>query len=202
MKKKKKICQIVYKLLSIINKNNQKNKEKSSKFLPIFAIQAEYISGAYECIFSIISNYEELLLTIHKDEQIFDENSRKSYRTMTKRPMTGSIVLNPIKNESLVNTKFHSKKKEIAYINFYNKIYDMLLIYKSSLNVQWDLIGFFAQKLQKKKCSLKDTLNILKFFMISCKFQGEGVNVNQELIFKLLNFFLNIFFFLQCFLFF
>ena len=92
MIKKKKICSLVYKLLTSICQNNQTNQEKISNYLPILAMQAPFIPGAFDCIISIIKDYEELLLTLHS------ENSKNS---------------NPAKNEEDYIVYYNSLYKKV-----------------------------------------------------------------------------------------
>lgn len=59
---KKKICQLIYKLLTSICEKNQTNQTKAFTFLPIFGYQSMYIIEALNCIIEIVKRNEELLM--------------------------------------------------------------------------------------------------------------------------------------------
>lgn len=199
--KKKKICCLVYKLLKSICISNQSNKEKTSFFLPIFAMQSFYIPHAFECLIAIIENYEELLLRLHEETINDEENNKYSLSTKassklkssqtktireTKNRITELKTLQSAELEQFEEIEFFKKTK------IYNDHYNSYISYfqeedEISQKMQWDLISFFIMMIFQAETVLTDKKNLLKFLNISVSLYENGVNMNQELIYKYLN---------------
>ena len=64
--KKKRICELSYKLVIAICQNHLANKNYTFTYLPLFQMQADYIQYSVDCVNLILKDNEELLLNLHK----------------------------------------------------------------------------------------------------------------------------------------
>lgn len=164
-------------------------------------MQSFYIPNSLECIISIIQNYEELLLNLHNE--ISEENEetgvieKKSLSPTKMRQSSPSKILKEskmrfselrmLKDESTTDQLQISKKSK-SYVDLYDSyIHTLTEDDDIQLNVQWDLLSFFIMMIFQAEISINDKKNLLKFLNTSVDFNDNGVNMNQELIFKYLN---------------
>ncbi|EGR30411.1 MIR domain protein [Ichthyophthirius multifiliis] len=178
IRKKIKFCVLIYKLLSNICTNNQKNQEKASLYLPLFAVQFRYIPSAMDCILQIINNYQELLFQLYRLNNDF---------------VKGEIKYEKLQQKEKLSKEFqqqYQKRKSSGKENNYNEKYEKMTFLLKERNQifnkeQWDMIQYFCFLLVKSKdFGLKK--QILRFLSQGSCFFGEGVNVNQELIYEYL----------------
>lgn len=132
--KKQKICTLIYQLLQSICTNNQKNQETASKYLPLFAVQSKYIPGAMECIVSIIQNYEELLLTLYKEEQEEQPQMQPDKAFSLQHHHKGKARNQPIKKLKKYDNNLARQKKNIE--KEYTQKYDQMVLTLVKTNYQ------------------------------------------------------------------
>lgn len=163
-------------------------------------MQSFYIPHAFECLITIIENYEELLLRLHQETLNDEENdkfslvsknsSSKLKSSPTKMVRESKIsefkTLHSIELEQFEETEFFKK------IKIYNDHYNSYISYfqeKEEIpqKMQWDLINFFIMMIFQAETVLTDKKNLLKFLNTSVSLHENGVNMNQELIYKYLN---------------
>lgn len=172
-------------------------------------MQSFYIPTALECIISIIENYEGLLLNIHteinesQEDLIFSPSTNsdpKRFNIPIRGSMSPSRVIrdSKIKITEMQNYKLETMndidffeenmKKNKAYINHYDTLASGWQEQEELMKkMQWDLLNFFIMMIFQAELSLTDKKNLLKFLKTSVVLENNGVNVNQELIFKYLN---------------
>ncbi|EAR92909.2 zinc finger, C2H2 type family protein (macronuclear) [Tetrahymena thermophila SB210] len=172
--KKKRVCTFIYKLLSSICSQNRKNQEKTSQFLPLFAMQSKYIPGCMECIFSIIKDYGDLL-----------QNQLQTDLNINNIPSSD-------KQKQIVTRKFYTNSSDIQKISLkYERNYkDVTRFLKINpqffkLDERWDMFEFFCYQLIETT-DFNTKRSLLKFLGFASTDKGDGVNENQELIYQYL----------------
>ena len=174
-------------------------------------MQSFYIPNALDCIISIIENYESLLLNIHNEvnetqDDVFNfispsgspDNRRSNSPARLIRGSSPSkifrdskIRINELKVFKVENeTDFidENEKKNQTYVELYDSLVSGWQEQEEIMNkTQWDLLNFFIMMIFLADLTLNDKKNLLKFLKTSVVLNGNGVNVNQELIFKYLN---------------
>lgn len=211
LSKKKKLCSSVFRLLKSICLKNDSNKFKIAKYLPIFSMQSFYIPQALECIIAIIENYEDLLYNIHNEVNEPEEQSylalpspnqsaemKKTPLAKASRCQSPSKILRDSKMrqsemkgfkpaENQDTFKDHAQRSQ-SYVELYdNFIFSWQEQEEGMKSSQWDLLNFFIMMIFQAELTLSDRKNLLSFLKTSVVKDGNGLNVNQELIFKYLN---------------
>lgn len=213
LSKKKTLCSSVYLLLKSICLRNDSNKIKIAKYLPIFSMQSFYIPNALECIIAIIENYENLLYNIHNEVAEPEDEApmslsmspnqsadlKKGGISPKQRNQSPSRIL---RDSKLRMTDFRIAKNSVNVADFlkenvkknqtYVDLYDNLISSwqeqeEGVRSTQWDLLNFFIMMIFQAELTLSDRRNLLRFLKTSVVLDGNGLNVNQELIFKYLN---------------
>ncbi|EGR27925.1 MIR domain protein [Ichthyophthirius multifiliis] len=166
---KQKICTLIYKVICSICSNNQRNQQRAANFLPLIAMQSQYIEGGMECIKSIILDFEELLYQLHNlNGQVEKKKGLQQVIIQTKRLK----ILQIIEQEEKYRYKYEKITQQLKNLNF-------------KIKEQWDIIDFYCYLLIKNnKFEIKRKL--LSFLATAATYRQCGINVNQELIYKYL----------------
>lgn len=173
-------------------------------------MQSFYIPNALDCIISIIENYESLLLNIHNEINDDKEDvnlllasaysPEKRSSPLKLRNTSPSKILRESKlkiteirafindNDEEVDFIKENHKKNQTYIELYDSLVEGWQEQEDIIKrTQWDLLNFFIMMIFQAELSLNDKRNLLRFLKTSVVLNGNGVNVNQELIFKYFN---------------
>ena len=178
-------------------------------------MQANYMSYAIDCVNIILKDNEELLLNLHKNDPNFQgHNATGEMNTNTGGLSTD---ISPIKKDRLeirtvgglgvcsVKPNMFIKGKdgmiagarnhsfildenvyEDAYTIYYNKMSYYIQGDLKNVLRQWNPIRFFAALLQRTE-DLEKQRKLLNFFSTISLQDSEGININQEIIYKLFN---------------
>ena len=186
--KKKRVCELTYRLLKAICEKNTHNKNYLFKYLPIFQMQADYLPSAIDCVNMILKDNEELLLTLHKFNQYTDLTNGNS---QSKKSFLYSDLSGKLKNfmgASVAKTpQTQIQVEEKAYLESYHQYYDKIIHnFNGGLTEifeNWNPIQFFACLLLKTD-DINKQKRLLSFFHTISVNNGQGININQELTFK------------------
>ena len=169
-------------------------------------MQSFYIPNALECIIIIIENYENLLYNIHDEVNEREEENPLFFNTLNQsmsptknRTQSPSKILRDSKMrltdfKILKNTENENDflqeniKKNQTYVDLYdNLISEWQEDEEGIKTTKWNLLNFFIMMIFNAELTLTDRKNLLRFLKTSVVLEGNGLNVNQELIFKYLN---------------
>lgn len=163
-------------------------------------MQSFYIPHALDCIIAIIENYEDLLYNIHNEVNEPEEQSLLALlpaASPVKRSQSPSKILRdsklrlsefyPMKGSENRDQKKENLKRTQTYVELYDNLIYGWQEEEGMKNTQWDLLNFFIMMIFQAELTLTDRKNLLSFLKTSVVKDGNGLNVNQELIFKYLN---------------
>ena len=176
-------------------------------------MQSFYIPNALECIIAIIENYENLLYNIHnevaepEDEAPVSLSMSPSQSTDMKKGGISPKQRNQSPSRILRDSKLRmtdfrmaknsanvadflkeNVKKNQTYVDLYDNLISSWQEQEEGVrSTQWDLLNFFIMMIFQAELTLSDRRNLLRFLKTSVVLDGNGLNVNQELIFKYLN---------------
>jgi len=166
IKKKIDLCTEIYTLLAEISDKNHEIQINLYNLIPNFQIQAKYLPSANECITKIIGNNEFLLNNISKTVKFnfdFEEFGEKHDKF--------NILINIIDSKQ----KFTDKNEKKVIVSKQDKL----------TSKPMNLMNFYMNLIWDSKTIIKQ--DYLKFLQNLCKYEEKGVNINQEMIFKLYN---------------
>lgn len=167
IKQKLDFCDEIYSLLQEISKNNREIQEHLFTLMPNFQLQAKYLPSACQCIYKVIDSNAQILTKIARTVKFnFDFNSLLNENKEQKL----NIIINIIDNQE--------KSSEIPR--------NLALMKQDKLtNKPMNLLNFFMNLLWDPSTTIKQ--EYLRFLRCLCKVQDKGVNINQEMIYKLYN---------------
>ena len=159
IKKKMDFCEELYRLLAEIAENYPEAQNEIYNLVPNFQLHAKYLICTSECIRKIIGNNWYLLNKINKSVKFsFDFSDPETEKF--------NVLINIIdkeKNDAPLKFSKQDKltSKPMNLINYY-------------MNLIWDGESTIKQE-------------YMRFLRCLCKFGERGININQEMIFKLYN---------------
>ncbi|KAL4462524.1 hypothetical protein ABPG74_000354 [Tetrahymena malaccensis] len=169
LKEKVNMAKDIYLLLASLCKNNETNEEYTYKLIPFFQIHCKYIPEAIDCIISLVSNNEKILMTLSENLKIdFDYEKKDEGQTFQGRQV--KILINMYDQD---NTKHFDQSEEKIPFRQHEKITTKPI----------NLIVFFMNLIWDDNSKLNS--NYLKFLRSICRIQNKAISLNQENIFKI-----------------
>ncbi|EGR32970.1 MIR domain protein [Ichthyophthirius multifiliis] len=160
LKLKYNMAQIAYNLLiQICKDNNENGKYVYTNKLNMFKYQAKYIKEAIDFIISIVGRNEFILNNLTDDINFAERKKRNLRQTRSS-------------SQSRLDTQIQLSTNTNKLDNDFNNLENNILIY---------IINSVC-----KFGSFNRNHNFLNFFRAICKFNDNGISVNQEVIFKLI----------------
>lgn len=167
IKNKLDLCDEIYSLLKTICHNNKENQEHLFLLIPNFQIHAKFLPSACQCISEIVGSNQLILNRITRTIKFnFDINEL----ILDQKEQKFNILINIIDN----NQDKNKKKVDVGLIK-----QDKLT------NKPINLLNFFMNLIWEPKTNIKE--EYLKFLRRLSRFKDKGININQEMIFKLYN---------------
>lgn len=161
VKRKIDLAEQIYGLLADLSTNSKEIQEEIFSLIPNFQIQAKYLPAACKCLSALIGNNANLQGKISK-------NVRFAFDFQEAPTQKFNILINIIDSEKGTdrNPGFFLKQDKL-------------------ITKPINLMNFFMNLLWDKEKGIKP--DYLRFMRSLCRFQGKGVNINQEMMFKLYN---------------
>ena len=171
IKRKIDLSKEIYELLAGISAENGEIQRTVYSLIPNFQIHAKYLPSASKFLRKIFKNNDFLLNDITKTVKFnFDFSDFPDFSDFRKKRENFNILINII--DSSENSDSRAEKVSFSKQDkLTSKPMNLLNFY---MNLIWDPNTTIKQEYVKLVRSL-------------CKFQEKGVNINQEMIFKLYN---------------
>ncbi|KRX06791.1 MIR motif [Pseudocohnilembus persalinus] len=212
-KQKKDVMVQIYQVLVCICMDNQENQKYVYKLFPQFQYQAKYIPEAVNCIVNIIKQNELILTNLCDDIKMLDrnpiinndyksdDNNQNNQKSSTKNQQD-QVIENKKQENQQQNQELDKEvdeesqesqifQKESEEENSNLDQFGLNPNNNNNNHLQIDstrddnLIIFFMKLIESNGYRKRDR-NLMRFFRTICNFNGKGLSVNQEQIYRML----------------